>query len=168
MATRRAERAASLDTRLSALEREATTAEDKWKRLYKLIEDGVAEMDGLLKERITALKADRDRAKEALDRAQCGVRTKSGVSPESVEQFGALMRERILDSNTPARKAWIGAIIDRIEVDQDTVRLFGRKDVLEHAVTSGGQLPQGVRTYVPEWRAMQDKSANTYVVEIAM
>ena len=48
-----------------------------------------------------------------------------------------LMRERILDSDTPARKAWIGAIIDRIKVDHDTDRLFGGKDFMEHAVTSG-------------------------------
>ena len=95
---------------------------------------------------------------KALNRARCGVRAKSEVSPETVEKFGTLMRERILDSDTPARKAWIGAIIDRIEVDQDTVRLFGRKDVLEHAVTSGGQLPQGVRTNVPKWRSLRESN----------
>ena len=89
------------------------------------------------------------------------------MSPETVEKFGTLMRERILDSDTPARKSWIGAIIDRIEVDQDTVRLFGRKDVLEHAVTSGGQLPQGVRTYVPKWRSLRESNPSFQIENLA-
>ena len=158
LATRRAERAASIDTRLAALEREAETAEEKLKRLYKLIEDGVAEMDDLLKDRITTLKADRDRAKEALNRARCGVRAKSEVTPEAVERFGTLMRGRVLEGDTPARKAWIGAIIDRIEVDKNAVRIFGRKDVLEQAVASGGQLTPGVRTCVPKWRSLGESN----------
>ncbi len=56
------------------MEREAETAEEKLKRLHKLIDDGVAEADDLLKDRIAILKAGRDRAKEALKRARCGVR----------------------------------------------------------------------------------------------
>ena len=47
LAARRAERAAAVDGRLASLEREAETAEEKLKRLYKLIEDGVAEVDDL-------------------------------------------------------------------------------------------------------------------------
>ena len=156
LVTRRAERAASINTRLAALEREAETAEEKLKRLYKLIEDGVADMDDLLKDCITTLKADRDRAKEALRRARCGVRAKSEVTPEAVERFGALMRGRVMEGETPARKAWIGAIIDRIEVDHAAVRIFGWKDILEQAVTSGGQMPQGVHTCVPNWRSLRE------------
>ena len=131
LAARRADRAAAVDGRLASLEREAETAEEKLKRLYKLIEDGVTEVDDLLKDRIAILKAGRDRAKEALNRARCGVRGKGDVSQEAVEKFGALMRGRLLEGETPARKAWIGAIIDRIEVDQGTIRIMGRKDVLE-------------------------------------
>lgn len=80
LASRRAERAASVDARLAALEREATNAEDKLRRLYKLIEDGVAEMDDLLKERITALKTGRNRSREALARARGNVNAKSEVT----------------------------------------------------------------------------------------
>lgn len=32
---------------------------------------------------------------------------------------------------------YLGAVIDRAEVDEDRIRIFGRKDVLEQAVTSG-------------------------------
>ena len=159
LAARRAERAAAVDGRLASLEREAETAEEKLKRLYKLIEDGVAEVDDLLKDRIAILKAGRDRAKEALNRARCGVRAKGDVSQEAVEKFGALMRGRLLEGETPARKAWIGAIIDRIEVDQGTIRIMGRKDVLEQAVANGGQITPGVRTCVPKWRPLGESNS---------
>ena len=158
LAARRAERAAAVDTRLASLEREAETAEEKLKRLYKLIEDGVAEADDLLKDRIAILKAGRDRAKEALNRACCGVRAKGDVLPEAVEKFGASMRGRLLEGEAPARKAWIGAIIDRIEADQGTIRIMGRKDVLEQAITNGGQMTPGVRTCVPKWRSLGESN----------
>lgn len=89
LATRRAERAATVDARLAALERDAATANDKLKRLYTLIEDGVAEMDDLLKERIATLKADRERAQEALSRARASVTARGEVSVEAAERFGA-------------------------------------------------------------------------------
>ena len=38
------------------------------KRLYKMVEDGLTDSDEILRERITLLKRDRDRAKTALDR----------------------------------------------------------------------------------------------------
>ena len=62
------------------------------------------------------------------------------------------MRQRLLEGDTPARKAWIGAIIDRIEGDQGAIRIMGRKAVLEHAVASGGAITPDARTTVPRWR----------------
>jgi hypothetical protein len=58
------------------------------------------------------------------------------------------------------------AIIDWIEVDQGTICIMGRKDILEQAVTNGGHITPGVRTCIAKWRAVQDKSANTYVIEV--
>ena len=158
LASRRAERAASVDSRLAALEREAINAEDKLKRLYKLIEYGVAEMDDLLKDRITALKTDRDRSREALARAKCNVKAKSEVTEDAVNRFSDLMRQRIQEGETPARKAWLSSLIDRIEVDEGAIRLFGRKDVLEQCVMSGASGGPGVRTFVPKWRARKDSN----------
>ena len=158
LASRRAERAAAVDARLVSLQREADAAEEKLKRLYKMVEDGIAELDDLLKERVATLKADRDRAREALIRARSGIEAKGSVSPEAAERFGALMRQRLSEGNTPARKAWIGAIVDHIEVDQGVVRIMGRKDVLEHAVATGGAITPGVRTCIPKWRAGKDSN----------
>ena len=70
LAARRAEKAESLSGRLIALQRQITEAEDKLARLYRLVEDGLTDLDEVLSDRLTALKADRDRAKAALERAK--------------------------------------------------------------------------------------------------
>ena len=161
LATRRAERAASVDARLAALEREAVNAEEKFKRLYKLIEDGVAEMDDLLKDRISALKNDRDRTREALARARGNVQAKAEVTEETEEtvaKFSELMRQKLQEGETPAREAWLTTIVDRIEVDDGIIRLFGRKDVLEQCVIAGATGHQGVRTFVPKWCPLRESN----------
>jgi site-specific DNA recombinase len=66
---RRAEKAVSENKRIMALQREVTDAEDRLKRLYRLVEDGVTDLDDLLKDRLNKLKGDRDRARAALDAA---------------------------------------------------------------------------------------------------
>jgi hypothetical protein len=47
--SRRSEKADSVNARVTALQREVTDADDKLKRLYRLVEDGVTEMDDVLK-----------------------------------------------------------------------------------------------------------------------
>jgi hypothetical protein len=59
---RRLHRAASdiatttLNNRLMALQREMREADDRLKRLYRLIEDGVTDTDDVLKDRLNELK----------------------------------------------------------------------------------------------------------------
>ena len=70
LASKRAAKAAAVDARIATLEREADEANERLRRLYKLVENGVADMDDILKDCITALKADRDASRSALDRAK--------------------------------------------------------------------------------------------------
>ena len=72
--------------------------------------------------------------------------------------FSELMRQRIQEGDTPARKAWLRSIVVRFEVDDGIVRLFGRKDVLEQCVMAGTSAIPGVRTFVLEWRTQQDSN----------
>ncbi len=66
-------------------------------------------------------------------------------------------------SEVPFRKAYIGAIVDRIEVDDHQIRIHGRKDVLEQAVMANGgpvlaEIEPGVHTFVPKWRPVGDSN----------
>jgi hypothetical protein len=60
LAGTRAAKLATIDARIAALEWEAHEANERLRRLYKLVEDGLAEMDGIFKDRVAALKGDRD------------------------------------------------------------------------------------------------------------
>ena len=158
LASRRAVKAAAVDERIGILEKEAHEADERLRRLYKLVEGGVAEVDDILKDRITALKADRDRTQAALDRARTGTRPAVDISPIVVERFGKTMRERLTTGDVPFRKAYLGAIVDRVEVDDHEIRIVGRKDVLEQAVLAKGGPVPGVRSFVRKWRSLRESN----------
>jgi hypothetical protein len=66
------------------------------------------------------------------------------------------------------RARTIRSIGDAVEVDDKAIRIIGSKDVLQ-AVIAGKQNANGdVRGFVRNWRAIQNKTANSYVIEIAM
>ena len=158
LASGRAAKASAVDERIVTLEREAHEANERLRRLYKAMEDGVAEIDDILKERITTLKADRDRVHGALERARSGVRPAVDISPIVVERFGQAMRQKLTTGEVPFRKAYLGAIVDRVEVDDREIRIVGRKDVLEQAVLANGGPVPGVRSFVRKWRAGKDSN----------
>ena len=78
------------------------------------------------------------------------------------------MNEKLDTGDTSARKTYIRSIVDAIEVDDRAIRIIGSRDVLQ-AVIAGKQTANGnVRGFVRKWRASQDKTANTYTIEIAI
>jgi site-specific DNA recombinase len=158
LAARRAIKAAGGDARLVAIENEAREVNTRLGRLYQLVEDGAAEVDDLLKERITALKADRDRLRATLDRARSQTRRPIDIGPSLVERFTQTMREKLTGGEISFRKAYLGSIIDRIEVDDRQIRIVGRKDVLEQAIAADGRPVPGVRSFVRKWRTGQDSN----------
>jgi hypothetical protein len=83
----------AVNARVIALQREVTDADDKLKRLYRLVEDGMTEMDDVLKDRLNSLKADRDCAKAALERAKSHSSQAIQIDPALLEEFGRSMRE---------------------------------------------------------------------------
>jgi site-specific DNA recombinase len=69
------------------------------------------------------------------------------------------MRDRLTTGEIPFRKAYLGSVIDRVEVDDHRIRIFGRKDVLEQALVAGaGSGSSGVRTSVRSWRTRRDSN----------
>src|SRR5207237_6268086 len=92
---RQAAKSQSADDRLLALQKELSDCEDRMKRLYRSIEDGIVELDDILRDRAAALKAQRERAKAALDhaRAQCG--TAAAVTAEKIDAFARLMNAKL-------------------------------------------------------------------------
>ena len=156
LAERHAERAAAVDRRIAALAREAEEADERLRRLYKLVEDGRSEVDDLLNERIADLKLTRSKAHAALERARAASVIIRHDRPILIERFTRTMRERLSTGPVPARKALLGSLIDRVEVDDREIRIVGRKEALEQAVLASRQGPGKVHSYVPSWRPRQD------------
>jgi site-specific DNA recombinase len=155
---RQAAKSESADDRLLALQKELTDCEDRMKRLYRSIEDGIVELDDILRQRTAALKAQRDRAKAALDhaRTQCGMA--AAVNAQKIDAFARLMNAKLDAGDTNTRKGYINSIIDAVEVDDQAIRIIGSKDILQAAI-AGKQTENGnVRGFVRKWRARNDSN----------
>jgi site-specific DNA recombinase len=63
-------------------------AKDKLKRLYRLVEDGLTDLDEVLKDRPNILKTGRDQAKAALERAKEHSASQIQIDPGLIERFG--------------------------------------------------------------------------------
>ena len=159
LTARRTERANAANNRILELQHIVSGAEDKLKRLYKLVEDGIAEIDDVLKDRLNSLKAERDTAKAALERAKASGGAPILIDPALLERFGRNMRDQFTSGSIPFRKAYLRSLIDVIEVDDHAIRIMGSKDVLERAVlaeqTPG---PEGSQMST-RWRARRDSNS---------
>jgi len=157
--TRRTERALELDKRVAALQSEVAEADDKLRRLYRMVEEGVTEVDDVLKDRLDQLKTDRERAKAALDRIVSSSARSAAVGSEAIEKFSRIMRENVASGAVPFRKAYIQSVVDRIVVDDGLIRIVGDKATLEQAVAGRVMASGGVRRRVPNWRARRDSNS---------
>jgi len=155
----RDEKAAQVDGRVAALRGEVAGAEDKLRRLYRMVEEGMTDLDEILKDRLKTLKEERDRAAAALERIRVAERSPREIAPELVERFGRLMRENVTAGEIPFRKAWLQAVVDRVEVGADVIRIVGDKASLEAAIAGAGSSPMpGVRSSVRKWRTRHDSN----------
>jgi site-specific DNA recombinase len=155
---RRAEKADSENKRIMTLQHELTDAEDRLKRLYRLVEDGVTDLDDVLKERLDRLKADRDRARAALEATKSRHGAEIRIDPALIESFGRTMRENLTTGSTPFRKAYLRSLIDVIEVDDAQIRIKGSKDVLERAVLASRSAAEPRSQMSTKWRTRHDSN----------
>ncbi|HEX2337634.1 MAG TPA: recombinase family protein, partial [Hyphomicrobiaceae bacterium] len=159
LTARRAERAESVNGRIVALQREVTDAEDRLKRLYRLVEDGVTDLDDVLRDRLNSLKADHDRSKAALEAAKSHIAPAIRIDPALIERFGRSMREKFTTGSLPFRKAYLQSLIDVVEVDDGHIRIKGSRDVLERAVLAGQAACESGSQMSTRWRARRDSNS---------
>lgn len=123
------------------------------------VEEGIGDgADPTLKQRLETLRTDRNRARDALERLREQIREPVAIAPERVAVFASEMRARLREGEVPFRKAYLRAVIDRVEVQPDEIRIASRRDVLERAVTHGPDAAPGVRSSVREWRTRHDSN----------
>jgi site-specific DNA recombinase len=129
------------------------------KRLYQAIESGVADpSDPTLKERIATVKTERDIAQVSLARAAAELSPEARITGQKIAVAVEAMRANVLEGAIPFRRAYLRAMIDNVEVDDEEVRIHGRKTVLERLVMGDGIAPAGVPSFVRKWRALEDSN----------
>jgi site-specific DNA recombinase len=121
--------------RPGALKAKLADAENRLGRLYAAIESGVADLTDLtLKDRVAAVKTERDIAQTAYDRALAETSPRARITPDRIAASVEVIRHNILTGDTPFRRAYIRSVIDQVEVDDAEIRIIGRRTVLERLV----------------------------------
>ncbi len=115
--------------------------------------------DETLKDRIAAIKTERDIAQVTLDRALTELRPEVRITQDKIAAFTTIMRENIRNGPIPFRRAYLRAMIDNVEVDDTEIRIHGRKTILERLVMGNGAVPAGVPSFVRKWRTRSDSNA---------
>ena len=156
---RQSERAGAIDARIADLKAKADDADERLRRLYKLVEDGFAEMDEPLRHRIGELQEERKLAQGALERALDLASVRSTITKDKIAAFARLMREKLSAGDVMFRKTYLRVILGAVEVHPDKVRILGSKDVLQAAVANENVKQNGVQSFGPKWRARRDSNS---------
>lgn len=164
MLTNRQERLERRRGHIAELNKRATEADQRLRRLYDAIESGVADItDPALKERIDRLKAIRDQANADIARAQTSLATvgEDAVTPAMVARFADIARKRMRIEGGGYRRDHLRALAQRVEVGAKEVRIIGSKgDLLRTlaAVSGGKSATLGVPSLGLKWRKGWDSN----------
>src|SRR5262249_6161742 len=121
---------------------------------------GVTDLDEVLKDRLNTLKADRDRAQAALERAKEHLAPQIQIDPALIERFGRIMQRHFTTGSVPFRKAYLQSLITAIEVDDAYIRIRGSKDLLEKAVLASQNGPAACSRMSTKWRSEGDSNTH--------
>ena len=155
---RNAARDATVVGRQRVLEAERNEVKTKLDRLYHAIENGVIELDDDIKGRIGSLKDRRDVIEASLARITQNIGAAPALDDERIARFSGLMQRKLDCGDVKTRKAYLTSVIDRIEVDDHVIRVFGRKDALADAVSGRNSPTANVRSSVRKWCARNDSN----------
>lgn len=125
-----------------------TQAETRLRNLYEALADGKASLKDPIYSSLLAEANNRIASAtatiEALER-QIGKTTKR-VTPEMVDAFGALVRDRLHGDDPALRKAYVGLFVSEVAVDQESIRISGSSQLLERGI---GRTEPAVMGMVP-------------------
>ena len=148
----------AVEERRSVLKSEIKAKDEKLNRLYRAIEDGIVETDDQLRDRIKAIKNERDMAQASLDRIAEQSRDRSTLTPERIKAFTKLMHDKLDNGDVQARKAYLRAVISEIRVDDDKVSIIGDKATLSAVIAGQNGTNTNVSGFVRKWRARNDSN----------
>lgn len=148
--------------RRRSLEAKIAETNDKLTRLYRAIEEGIVDLDSDLMARIGALKNNRDITLTALERITHQAAARQDVTPERVEAFADLMRQKLDVGDVQARRSYLRTVISKIEIDDDRIRIIGEKSALADVIAGRANEAQNVSSFVRNWRTRHASSTTIH------
>jgi site-specific DNA recombinase len=161
---RRQERTERRREHIAELNKRATEADLRLKRLYDAIETGVADLNEPgLKERIAGFQAIRDQAQADALRAQAALDSaaQQPITTTVLRKFAATARGRMRIEGGGYRRDHLRALAQRVEVADREVRIMGSKSDLLRALAAISGVKSatgGVRSSVLDWRSRRDSN----------
>jgi site-specific DNA recombinase len=143
---------------IAELNKRATEADLRLKRLYDAIETGVADLNEPgLKVRIAGLQAIRDQSQADALRAQAALDSaaQQPITTAVLRKFAATARKRMRIEGGGYRRDHLRALAQRVEVADREVRIMGSKNDLLRtlaAISGVKSATGGVRSSVLDWR----------------
>lgn len=123
-----------------------------------MVEDGIAELDDILRDRIASLKMDRERIQTSLERVKTHAIPAAKIPPSVIADFGKKMREHLVSGEIPFRKAYLQSIVDEVEVGYELIRIIGSKAAIENAISGRKKFSKSVRSFERKWRTREDSN----------
>nr|WP_319392020.1 hypothetical protein [uncultured Cohaesibacter sp.] len=148
-----------LKQKLAQIKKEHSTKAAALSNLYAAIEEGLIDLnDPQLKERITKTKAYRDELGEQIELLSRQISNDDlAITPEKLEAFAKLMREKFFGENPGMQKAYLNLFIEQIMLNDNEVRITGSKHALAHAICTPEKLnTTKVPSFVREWYALRE------------
>ncbi|SMC83402.1 recombinase family protein, partial [Tropicibacter naphthalenivorans] len=109
-------------------------AEQGLKRIYGAIATGVLDSsDPTLQQHIADAKERKDFAQAARDRALAELAPETEITDKSIERFTDFVRERLKGGDTQFKRAYLRAVIDKIVVNENTIKIVGASSSRRHS-----------------------------------
>ena len=158
VAARRAERANQIDKRIATLQTEVAEAEEKLRRLYKMVEDGVTEIDEILKDRLASSQSSTGTGRDPLwtdpvnKRPSSADRTRGDRAVWSDHEGKCHLRRHPVSEGVHP----VGRRSDRGRRQRNP--RSRHKATLEQAIAGRAVGSAGVRSFERKWRARRDSN----------
>lgn len=111
---------------LDQIRAEINEAEKRLRRFYDAMETGAIDpSEPTFKERLAALTEKRNLAKAAEERALAELQPTAKLTEKTVKTFAAFVRKQLSEGNTQFKRQYLRAVLDKIIVNEDSVKIFG-------------------------------------------